>query len=56
MRVTTNLPERRAEGVSDTSMMMTLDPSQGHYAADCNLPGHYRSGMYQDFWVVPPAV
>ena len=39
-----------------TSMMMTLDLTEGHYAAVCNLPGHYRMGMHQDFWVVPPPI
>jgi uncharacterized cupredoxin-like copper-binding protein len=39
-----------------TTMMMTLDLKDGHYAVVCNLPGHYRKGMHQDFWVVPPPV
>ena len=37
-----------------TSMMMTLDLPDGHYAVVCNLPGHYRMGMHEDVWVVPP--
>ena len=36
-----------------TQMMLTLDLSDGHYAAVCNLPGHYAMGMRQDFWVTP---
>ena len=36
-----------------TTMMLTLDLKDGHYAAVCNLPGHYRQGMHQDLWVTP---
>ena len=36
-----------------TSMLMTLDLSQGHYAVVCNLVGHYANGMHEDFWVTP---
>jgi uncharacterized cupredoxin-like copper-binding protein len=38
-----------------TSMMMTLDLPEGHYAVVCNLQGHYAAGMHQDFWVTPLA-
>ena len=38
-----------------TSMMMTLDLSQGHYAVVCNLVGHYANGMHEDFWVTQAA-
>ena len=34
-----------------TSMMLTLDLPEGHYAVVCNLKGHYAAGMHQDFWV-----
>ena len=37
-----------------TSMLLTIDMAQGHYAVVCNLPGHYAMGMHQDFWVTPP--
>ena len=36
-----------------TSMMLTIDMAQGHYAIVCNLNGHYAAGMHQDFWVTP---
>jgi len=29
--------------------VITLAP--GHYAVACNLPGHYRMGMHQEFQV-----
>src|SRR5437870_249437 len=32
-------------------LVSTLLP--GHYALVCNLPGHYRMGMHQDFTVTP---
>src|SRR6266581_2031043 len=32
---------------------LTIDMTAGHYAVVCNLPGHYRMGMHQDFTVVP---
>src|SRR2546425_1192379 len=32
-------------------LVITLLP--GHYALMCNLPGHYRMGMHQDFTVTP---
>ena len=31
------------------TLALTLAP--GHYALVCNLPGHYRMGMHQDFTV-----
>ena len=31
------------------TLAITLAP--GHYAVACNLPGHYRMGMHQDFQV-----
>jgi uncharacterized cupredoxin-like copper-binding protein len=34
-------------------MMLTLKLAPGHYAVVCNLPGHYASGMHQDFFVTP---
>jgi len=34
-----------------TSMVLTIDLKEGHYAVVCNLPGHYAMGMRQDFWV-----
>src|SRR6266536_2512525 len=33
------------------TLALTLAP--GHYALVCNLPGHYRMGMHQDFTVTP---
>jgi uncharacterized cupredoxin-like copper-binding protein len=36
-----------------TSMMLTRDLAEGHYAIVCNLNGHYAAGMHQDFWVTP---
>ena len=36
-----------------TSMVLTIDLSEGHYAVVCNLPGHYANGMHRDFSVVP---
>ena len=36
-----------------TSMMLTVDMAEGHYAIVCNLNGHYAAGMHQDFWVTP---
>ena len=33
---------------------LTIDLKVGHYAVVCNLPGHYRMGMHQDFAVLPP--
>ncbi len=30
---------------------LTLDLAPGHYALVCNLPGHYRMGMFTDFVV-----
>lgn len=39
-----------------TTMMMTLDLKQGHYAVVCNLVGHYAKGMHEDFWVTPSTV
>ena len=36
-----------------TSMMLTIDMSAGHYAAVCNLNGHYAMGMHQDVWITP---
>jgi len=34
---------------------LTIDMTAGHYAIVCNLPGHYRMGMHQDFTVVKAA-
>ena len=39
--------------VPGASMMLTIDMAAGHYAAVCNLNGHYAMGMHQDFNVVP---
>jgi uncharacterized cupredoxin-like copper-binding protein len=39
-----------------TSLMLTIDMAPGHYAAVCNLQGHYAMGMHQDFWVTPTPV
>jgi uncharacterized cupredoxin-like copper-binding protein len=39
------------EAGSTKDLAITLKP--GHYAVVCNLPGHYRMGMHQDFWVIP---
>ncbi len=36
-----------------TSLMLTIDMAEGHYALVCNLNGHYAMGMHQDFWVTP---
>jgi uncharacterized cupredoxin-like copper-binding protein len=36
-----------------TSMVLTIDLPEGHYAVVCNLPGHYAMGMHQDLWVTP---
>jgi uncharacterized cupredoxin-like copper-binding protein len=33
--------------------LLTIDLGVGHYAIVCNLPGHYKMGMHQDFWAVP---
>ena len=30
---------------------LTLDLQPGHYALICNLPAHYKGGMYTDFTV-----
>src|SRR5689334_24200799 len=38
-----------------TSMMLTIDMAEGHYAIVCNLNGHYAAGMHQHFWVPPTA-
>jgi uncharacterized cupredoxin-like copper-binding protein len=34
-----------------TTKTLTIDMAAGHYAVVCNLPGHYRMGMHQDFTV-----
>jgi uncharacterized cupredoxin-like copper-binding protein len=39
-----------------TSMMLTIDMAEGHYALVCNLNGHYAMGMHQDFYVTPKGV
>ena len=39
-----------APGASDT---MTLDLEAGKYLLFCNLPGHYKEGMYHVLTVVP---
>jgi uncharacterized cupredoxin-like copper-binding protein len=39
-----------------TSMMLTIDMAEGHYAIVCNLNGHYAAGMHQDFWVTSGSV
>lgn len=36
--------------VGETSKL-TLDLQPGHYALICNLPGHFKGGMYTDFVV-----
>src|SRR5207248_2566243 len=33
--------------------VVTVDMAAGHYALLCNLPGHYKAGMHQDFWATP---
>ncbi|MGZ4189647.1 MAG: plastocyanin/azurin family copper-binding protein [Actinomycetota bacterium] len=35
-----------------TSKTLTITLKPGHYALVCNLPGHYRMGMHQDFVVL----
>ena len=30
---------------------LTLNLKPGHYALLCNLPGHYKAGMFTDFTV-----
>jgi uncharacterized cupredoxin-like copper-binding protein len=50
----TNLGET-GDMEAGTSMMLTLDLPEGHYAVVCNLQGHYAAGMHQDFWVTPLA-
>ena len=30
---------------------LTLTLKKGHYALLCNLPGHYKSGQFTDFYV-----
>jgi uncharacterized cupredoxin-like copper-binding protein len=30
---------------------LTLKLSRGHYALICNLPGHYKTGQFADFYV-----
>src|SRR5437763_112186 len=35
------------------TMTLAITLAPGHYAVVCNLPGHYRMGMHQDFTVVP---
>jgi uncharacterized cupredoxin-like copper-binding protein len=30
--------------------VVTVDMKAGHYALVCNLSGHYKAGMHQDFW------
>ncbi len=37
-------------GQGDTKKL-TLNLKKGHYALICNLPGHYKGGMYADFTV-----
>jgi uncharacterized cupredoxin-like copper-binding protein len=34
-----------------TTKTLKIDMTPGHYAIVCNLPGHYRAGMHQDFTV-----
>jgi uncharacterized cupredoxin-like copper-binding protein len=34
-----------------TTKTLSIDLTAGHYAIVCNLPGHYRMGMHQDFTV-----
>lgn len=34
-----------------TTKTLTIDLAPGHYALVCNLPGHYRMGMFADFQV-----
>src|SRR5689334_24397989 len=36
-----------------TSMMLTIDMAEAHYAIVCNLIGHYAAGMHQELWVTP---
>jgi uncharacterized cupredoxin-like copper-binding protein len=33
------------------SKKLTLNLKAGHYVLICNLPGHYKGGMYSDFTV-----
>jgi uncharacterized cupredoxin-like copper-binding protein len=33
--------------------LLSINMPVGHYAVVCNLPGHYKMGMHQDFWAVP---
>ena len=36
-----------------TSKKLVIDLQSGHYAAVCNLPGHYGMGMHEDLWAIP---
>jgi uncharacterized cupredoxin-like copper-binding protein len=33
------------------SKKLTLNLKKGHYALICNIPGHYKGGMFADFTV-----
>jgi Uncharacterized copper-binding protein len=37
------------------SMALSIDMAEGHYAAVCNLVGHYAMGMHQDFLITAAA-
>jgi len=36
---------------SGKSKKLTLNLKKGHYVLICNIPGHYKAGMYADFTV-----
>jgi uncharacterized cupredoxin-like copper-binding protein len=36
---------------SGSTKKLTLNLKKGHYALICNLPGHYKGGMFADFTV-----
>jgi uncharacterized cupredoxin-like copper-binding protein len=31
--------------------VLVLTMKRGHYALICNLPGHYKTGQFADFYV-----
>jgi uncharacterized cupredoxin-like copper-binding protein len=50
----TNVGETGDMKAGETKSLV-IDMQPGHYAIVCNLPGHYRMGMHQDFTVIPAA-
>jgi uncharacterized cupredoxin-like copper-binding protein len=47
----TNVGETGDMAVGTAMLLVIKDMAAGHYAIVCNLPGHYRMGMHQDFTV-----